>query len=359
MPLRVTVEHRQGAFTLAASFDAPATGITVLSGPSGAGKSTILSAMTGLLRPRRMDIDFSGERLDRVAPSRRRFASVFQDSRLFPHMTVRDNLLYGLRRAPKAPKHELAGHVYFDDTVAMLGLNKLLARKPATLSGGERQRVAIGRALRSQPRQLLMDEPLASLDAGLKRGIMPYLSRLHESLNLPVIYVTHAMDELVRLADHLVLLEAGSVVAQGTLPDLAARIDLPLARQRDAGGVLKGTLLSHDDGRNLSDVACGGMVFRVPRLDMPEQTPVRLRVPAREIVVARDAGRALSMDNVMPCFVAGIAVDEPGHAALVELDIGGGQLLARITLDAAERLSLRNGMRVVAMIQAFSVQTIG
>jgi molybdate transport system ATP-binding protein len=315
--------------------------------------------LTGVLQPRRLEIDFSGERLDRVAPDRRRFASVFQDGRLFPHMTVRDNLLYGLRRAPKTPKHDMAGHVYFDENVAMLALHKLLDRRPATLSGGERQRVAIGRALLSQPRLLLMDEPLSSLDARLRDSIMPYLSRLHESLNLPIIYVTHAMDEVVRLADHLVLLDAGSVVAQGALPDLASRIDLPLVRRQDAGGVLKGTLLSHDDERNMSEVACGGMVFRVPRQQLPEQTPVRLRVLAREIVVARDPGHALSVDNVMPAFVGGIAMDEPGHAALVELDIGGGQLLARITMDAAERLALRSGMRVLAMIQAMSVQTLG
>jgi molybdate transport system ATP-binding protein len=270
---------------------------------------------------------------------------VFQDGRLFPHLSVRENLLYGIRRAPRAATKGAPGQIYVNDMVALLGLQDLLKRSPATLSGGERQRVAIGRALLSQPRLLLMDEPLAGLDAARQDDIMPYLQRLRETLRLPILYVTHAMNEVARLADHVVLLKAGRVVGQGSLSDMASRVDLPLAQRDDAGGVLRGFLHSHDDERRLSAIACGGLVFYVPRLDMMPQTLVRLRVPAREVVVALDAPRDISVNNIVPAVVAAVGRDEASHAALVELDVGNGQLLARMTLDAADRLYLQAGMR--------------
>ena len=358
MPLTVSVEHRQGEFSLAASFDVPPTGITVLYGPSGAGKTTILKAIAGLIRPRRIAIDFSGERLDRLPPERRRIAMVFQEDRLFPDKTVEQNLLYGLRRAPAELRAEVAGHVYLDETIALLALQKLLRRYPATLSGGERQRVAIGRAMLSQPRLLLMDEPLGRLDRAMRDSIMPYLMRVHEALALPVIYVTHAIEEVVRLADHLVLLERGRVVAQGALSDLAARVDLPLATRADAAGVLTGTLHSHDQARAISLVACGGLMFTVPFQDVAPATPVRLRIPAREVILARDPARQISVENVVPTTVNAVARVETEHTALVELDAGGGQLLARITMDAANRLQLRAGMRVLAMVPSMSVEVL-
>jgi molybdate transport system ATP-binding protein len=358
MPLTVSVEHRQGDFNLAASFDVPPTGITVLYGPSGAGKTTILKAIAGLIRPRRIAIDFSGERLDRLPVERRRIAMVFQDDRLFPDKTVEQNLLYGLRRAPAELRGEVAGHVYLDETIALLALQKLLRRYPGSLSGGERQRVAIGRAMLSQPRLLLMDEPLAGLDRAMRDNIMPYLMRLHEALALPVIYVTHAIEEVVRLADHLVLLEQGRVIAQGALSDLAARVDLPLAARADAAGVLTGTLHSHDDARDISLVACGGLMFTVPFQDVAPNTPVRLRIPAREVILSRDQARQISVENVVPATVNAVALVETDHTALVELDAGGGQLLARVTMDAANRLGLRAGMRLLAMVPSMSVQVL-
>jgi molybdate transport system ATP-binding protein len=358
MLISISVEHEFRGFTLAAAFDAPSNGITALFGPSGSGKSTILKAIAGLFRPDGISIDFAGERLHRVRPERRRFGTVFQEGRLFPHMTVRNNLLYGLRRAPRAVTRTTIGRVYVDETIALLGLEALLARHPATLSGGERQRVAIGRALLSQPRLLLMDEPLASLDDARRDDIMPYLNRLKDKLHLPIIYVTHSMAEVVRLADHLVLLQAGHVVAQGTLSELAARVDLPLALRDDAGGVLTGYLHSHDPERRLSAVACGGLMLMVSRQDIEPQTAVRLRVPAREVIIALDAPREISVNNVLPAIVCAIGRDEAAHAALVELDIGGGQLLSRITIDAAERLHLRPGLRVLALVKSMSVETL-
>ena len=348
----MVVEHSFPGFTLAAAFQAPAQGITALFGPSGSGKSTILSAMAGLFRADHVTVALAGERLDRVPPSRRRFGMVFQEGRLFPHLSVRQNLVYGLRRSPRG------GPIFVDETIALLGLEALLTRRPASLSGGERQRVAIGRALLSQPRLLLMDEPLASLDAARRAEIMPYLLRLRESLRLPMIYVTHAMEEVVRLADHLVLLDGGRVTAQGPVADLASRVDLPLALRDDAAGILAGYVHSHDFERGLSLVACGGLVFYVPQQDVPPQTAVRLLVPAREVIIALDAPRQISVNNVVQAVVVAIGRQEGAHAALVELDVGGGQLLSRITLDAAERLALRPGMAVLALVKSMSVELV-
>jgi molybdate transport system ATP-binding protein len=357
--INILVEHDYPGFSLSAQFTAPRQGITVLYGPSGSGKTTILKAVAGLFRPDRFTLDFAGEKLHRIAAERRRFGTVFQDGRLFPHLTVRGNLLYGIRRAPRHATKGGPGQIYVDDVVGLLGLGDLLRRRPATLSGGERQRVAIGRALLSQPRLLLMDEPLASLDAARQEEILPYLQRLRDDLHIPILYVTHAMDEVVRLADHVVLLHAGRVMGQGSLTELASRVDLPLARRDDSGGVLRGFLHSHDDERRLSAIACGGLVFLVPRLNLAPQSLVRLRIPAREVVIARDVPQEISVSNVLPAVVSAIGRDEAGHAALVELDVGGGQLLSRITLDAADRLGLEPGMHVTALVKAVSVETLG
>jgi molybdate transport system ATP-binding protein len=283
---------------------------------------------------------------------------VFQEGRLFPHMNVKDNLRYGFRRAPRSARRD-GGRIGLDETIDLLGIGKLLARRPGELSGGERQRVAIGRALLSQPRLLLLDEPLASLDAARRGEIMPYLMRLREQLRLPMIYVTHAMEEVVRLADHLVLLDHGRIVAQGPVTELASRVDLPLAARDDAGAVLTGYLHSHDHERGLSAIACGGLMFLVPRQTIEPRSPVRLRVPAREVIIAIDAPRDISVNNVVPAVVVAVAHDEAAYAALVELDVGGGQLLSRVTLDAAQRLRLRPGLRVLALVKSMSVETLG
>jgi molybdate transport system ATP-binding protein len=323
----------------------------VLFGPSGSGKSTILAGIAGLLRTDKLDVDLDGQQLHRIRPHRRRIGMVFQDGRLFPHLTVKENLSYGLKRAPRGP-------IFVDETLALLGIEPLLKRYPATLSGGERQRVAIGRALLSQPRLLLMDEPLASLDAARRGEILPFLMRLRETLRLPMIYVTHAADELARLADQVVLLEDGHVVGAGTLADVAARVDLPLAQRPDAAGVLSGYLHSHDPERRLSAVACGGQVFLVPRQDLEPNAPVRLRIPAREVILALDQPRAISVNNVIAATVCAVGVDEAAHAALVEIDVAGGSLLSRITLDAARRLELRPGIRVLAFIKSVSIEVL-
>ena len=230
------------------AFEVPSPGVTVLFGPSGAGKSTIIAAAAGLLRPDECRIEVDGQVLADTAtgvwlpPERRRVGLVFQDARLFPHMSVATNLRFGMRRAPPGP-------VRFDEVVDLLGIAALLARRPHTLSGGERQRVAIGRALLAQPRLLLMDEPLASLDAARKAEILPYLTRLKTALRLPVLYVTHALDEVARLADsHGADRGRAAWSAAAPLSEVAARADLPLAQRDDAGALLLCRVAEHDAG---------------------------------------------------------------------------------------------------------------
>jgi molybdate transport system ATP-binding protein len=351
MTLTVAIEHRRRDFTVSAAFEAPTPGITCLFGPSGAGKSTVLSAVAGLSRPDHARVDLNGDRLDRLPPHRRRIGMVFQHGNLFPHMNVERNLLYGYRRAP-------AGPIVAGEIADLLDLHMLLPRMPSTLSGGERQRVAIGRALLSQPRLLLMDEPLASLDGARRFEIMPYLRRLRDAMRMPVLYVTHATDEVYRLADHVVLMQAGQVLASGPLSDLAARVDLPLAARDDAGGVLNGYLYRHDPARGLSSIACGGETYLVPLCDVAPGDNVRLRVPAREVILSLDAPRNISVNNIVPATVCALRQDTDAHATLVEIDVGGGQLLSRITMDAAERLHLRPGTQVLALIKSMSVELL-
>ena len=245
MSLSVLLRHRFPSVQMDMAFEVPTPGVTVLFGPSGAGKSTIISAAAGLLRPDECRIVVDDQVLADTAsgvwlpPERRRMGLVFQDARLFPHMSVATNLRFGLRRAAPGP-------VQFDEVVELLGIGALLTRRPHTLSGGERQRVAIGRALLAQPHLLLMDEPLASLDSARKAEIMPYLTRLKTALKLPILYVTHALDEVAQLADSMVLIEAGQVIGCGPLSEIAARADLPLAQRDDAGALLLCRVVEHD-----------------------------------------------------------------------------------------------------------------
>jgi len=283
-----------------------------------------------------------------VAVERRRLGLVFQDARLFPHMTVAGNLRYGLRRAP-------AGPITWEVVVDLLGLAGLLERRPHSLSVGERQRVAIGRALLSQPRLLLLDEPLASLDAARKAEILPYLLRLKTALALPMIYVTHALEEVFFLADTLVLLEAGRVLACGGVAELSSRSDLPLAVRDDAAAVLDAEIAEHHPARRLSLLRAGGMVLWVPLLTGAPGSHVRVRIPAREIILATEAPRAISLHNVVPGMVRAIHEDAGRHAALVEIDAGGATLLARVTPDAVARLALVVGGPVLALIKSMAV----
>ena len=344
--------HAFAGFTLDAAFDAPA-GVTALFGPSGSGKSTVLSIIAGLLRPDfgRLVLDGvtlldTGAGLD-VRAERRRCGVVFQDARLLPHLSVATNLRYGLRRAPP----DAAGPSY-DAVVHLLGLAPLLARRPRTLSGGERQRVALGRALLSRPKILLMDEPLAALDAPRKAEILPFLERLRDVASLPILYVTHALDEVDRLADTLVLMEGGRVVATGPVGVLAARTDLPLLTgRRDAGVVLDCTVDGHDSARGLTRLAFAGGELLVPLRSIPPGTRLRLRLRARDVAVATQAPTGLSIHNVLAATIMAITA-VGAHEAFVTLAVGPTPMLARLTLDAVDRLALAPGSAVFALVKS-------
>jgi molybdate transport system ATP-binding protein len=349
--LLVDLAHRFDGTALAMRFEAPTPGVIALFGPSGAGKSTLLQAIAGLLRADRARVELNGAQLHSMPPERRRIGYVFQDGRLFPHMNVAANLRYGARRAPP-------GQVGFDEAVALLGIESLLGRMPLHLSGGERQRVAIGRALLCNPALILMDEPLAALDRARRDEILPYLARLRARAEIPIIYATHALDEVLRLADTLVLIEAGHVRAAGPVAALAARADLALAARDDASGVLLGEVRTHWLDRGLSEIGCVGTILLVPLLAAAPGSAVRLRVPAREVILALDAPREISVNNVLRATFMQLVEDRRSHAALVQLSLAGGALLARVTLDAAERLKLAPGKPVLALIKSMSVESL-
>jgi molybdate transport system ATP-binding protein len=358
MSLSVLLRHRFPSLRMDVAFATPTPGVTVLFGPSGAGKTTIIAAAAGLLRPNECRIIVDDRVLADTAagvwlpPERRHVGLVFQDARLFPHMSVATNLRFGMRRSAPGP-------VRFDEVVALLDIGGLLTRRPHTLSGGERQRVAIGRALLAQPHLLLMDEPLASLDAARKGEIMPYLARLKTALRLPIIYVTHALDEVSQLADSLVLLEAGSVAGHGALPEIAARADLPLAQRDDAGALLLCRVAEHDTARELSRLEGGGATFWVPLLDGPLGAEWRLRIPAREVILAGRAPESISVHNVVPGTVRRIAGQAARGSVLVEIALPDGALLSRVTSDAIVRLGLEPGRPVLALIKSTSIEVLG
>jgi molybdate transport system ATP-binding protein len=340
------------------AFEVPSPGVTVLFGPSGSGKSTVINAAAGLLRPDTGRIEVDGVVLADtrsavwLPPEKRRVGLVFQDSRLFPHMSVATNLRFGMRRVA-------AGAIRFDDVVELLGIGGLLDRRPRALSGGERQRVAIGRALLAQPHLLLMDEPLASLDAARKAEILPFLTRLKTALRLPVLYVTHALDEAAQLADAMVLLEAGRVVAFGSVSEVAARADLPLALRDDAGALLMCEVEENDSRRALSLLRGGGGTFWVPLVDLPVGARCRIRIPAREVILASRAPEAISLHNIVPGVVGRIVEDTIRRSVIVEVGLAEGGLLSRVTPDAVVRLGLAGGSPVLALIKSTSIEVLG
>lgn len=356
-------------FTLDVALQLPERGITALFGPSGCGKTTVLRALAGLDRAAgRVALgdevwqdDASGQwRPTHLRP----LGYVIQEAALFPHLDVRANLDYGRRRSGadiRLGSSPAAAGFALAQVVDLLGIAPLMNRRPATLSGGERQRVAIARALATQPRLLLMDEPLAALDAPRKAEILPYLERLHRALALPIVYVTHAMDEVARLADHLVLLDAGRVRAAGPLAELLARPDLPLARQDDAGVVIAATVAEHDRAYGLSRLQFDGGTLWVGETPAAPGEAVRARVLARDVSVTRQAPLQTSVVNVLPVLLEAMQADH--STALLRLRLGGADqppavptwLLARITRRSAEALALQPGDALFAQIKGVAL----
>jgi len=352
--LQVEVRARLGAFRLDAAFEG-AGGVTVLFGPSGAGKSSLLAAVAGALKPDAGRIVLDGRVLFDAAAGvnlpmeRRRIGWVFQDARLFPHLSVAANLRYGLKRAPPGP-------IRFDEVVEVLGVGHLLDRRPRALSGGERQRVGLGRALLSQPSLLLMDEPLASLDAARRAEILPFFHRIRSGFGVPILYVTHSLAEAVQLGDRMAVMREGRVVAQGPLAEIMSRPDLKLGGSPSAdGAALDGVVLAHEAG--LSVVRCGGWDIKVPRLPRAPGERVRLFVLARDVMLALDPPSRISARNVLRGEIQ--AVDMQEGRALVRVTLAGGALLSAVTPDAVMELGLTPGMSVYAVVKSVAVDGLG
>jgi molybdate transport system ATP-binding protein len=357
--LELDFRMRIGTFPLDVKLASPA-GALALFGRSGAGKTSIVRAIAGLVRPAEGRIAVGGNvlfdstaRID-VPPERRRVGYVFQDARLFPHLSVDGNLRYGMRRTrmPDPP-------IGFDAVVDLLDIAPLLARRPATLSGGERQRAAIGRALLAQPRLLLMDEPLASLDAARKAEVLPYLDRLRRTLDIPIVYVSHALDEVVRLADTLALVDAGRIAACGPVGEITARIDLnPLAGRFEAGAALDTRVAGHDAAYALSRLEFDGGTLIVPQIDAPPGSAMRVHIRARDVLVATRRPEGISARNILAGQVVALE-PEPGAYAEIVIAVGSVRLRARLTRAAVAELDLDVGVPVHAIVKAVAIDRPG
>jgi molybdate transport system ATP-binding protein len=344
--------QRGSGFRLDVDFEWPARGITALFGASGSGKTTLLRCVAGLERAPDAQVHVAGEHWQDAGGLfmpvwQRPLGYVFQEASLFDHLDVRSNLAYGQRRSARDADPAGAGAL-----IERLGIGHLLARRPPELSGGERQRVAIARALMTQPRILLLDEPLASLDLPRRREVLPWLEKLRDELHIPMLYVTHAVDEVARLADHLVLLEAGRVRASGPLVEMLSRPDLPLAQGDEAGALLLGTVAQVDPQWQLACIAFAGGSLWVPDTGLAPGQAVRVRVLARDVSVALHAPEGSSIQNVLPCIVTGLAPGGHPSQTLVQLACGPSLLMARITRRAADALQLSEGQPAWAQVKS-------
>ncbi|ASL28360.1 molybdenum ABC transporter ATP-binding protein [Azotobacter chroococcum] len=354
--IRARFRVNYAGFALDIDLKLPGHGVTALFGHSGSGKTTALRCVAGLERAAEAYLEINGEVWQDSAAGvflpthRRALGYVFQESSLFPHLTVRRNLEYGLKRVDAASRR-----VSWERVLELLGIGHLLDRLPGRLSGGERQRVGIARALLTSPRLLLLDEPLAALDLKRKNEILPYLERLHDELDIPVLLVSHSPDEVARLADHVVLLDQGRVAAQGALQETLARLDLPTAFSEDAGVVIESVVAEHDDHYHLSRLEFPGGAVLVARRPEALGQHLRLRVHARDVSLALQRIEDTSITNVLPATVREVVeADTPAHV-LVRLDAEGTPLIARITRRSCDQLEVLPGKRMWAQIKAVAL----
>jgi molybdate transport system ATP-binding protein len=354
MTVAVDIRHRLGEFSLDASF-ASAGRLTALFGPSGSGKSSLINLIAGLMRPDQGRIEIDGRVLvdtDKgvfVPRHKRRIGMVFQDARLFPHLSVKSNLFYGRWFTPAGDRY-----VELDAVVDLLGIGALLERRPGKLSGGEKQRVAIGRALLASPKLLLMDEPLASLDEARKAEILPYVERLRDEVRIPIVYVSHSVAEVARLANDVVVLQNGKVTASGPTAAIMQRLDLLPADERGEGGsVLDTKVMRHDAAFGMTVLGSAAGEIHVATIDVAVGAPVRIRIRARDVMVATEQPRGLSALNVLPGKVAAIEAGA-GAMAEVRIDCNGAAVMARITEQSRQGLKLEPGMPVFAVVKTVS-----
>jgi len=347
-------ELQRGDFGLSAEAQLPGSGVTALFGASGSGKTSLLRCIAGLERADgRLEVNgecWQDSAKGHFLPAHQRaIGYVFQEAALFPHLRVKANLEYGWRRTPEGERRGRLEHA-----TEILGIGHLLGRYPHQLSGGERQRVALGRALLNSPRLLLMDEPMAALDRPRKAEILPYLERLHAEADIPVLYVTHDLEELARIADHLVLIEQGRILGQGRLGEMLSDLELPIARDEDAGALIETKIAGHDEAYHLTRLSFSGGEVLVPRVQRSVGEALNIRIHARDVSLALQPPGETSILNVVQAVVTEMVEQGPGRV-MVRLDVQGTPLLARITRKSRERLGLEPGMPLYAQIKSVAL----
>ncbi len=356
--IEVRLQLNYPGFALKVDLKLPGRGVTALYGHSGSGKTTCLRCIAGLERAEDGFVQINDQVWQDsrnglfVPPHKRALGYVFQEASLFPHLSVRANLEFGFKRIPRQQRHVDMAHA-----TELLGIAHLLERHPQHLSGGERQRIGIARALLTSPQLLLMDEPLAALDSKRKSEILPYLERLHDELDIPVLYVSHAQDEVARLADHIVLLSDGQALASGPIGETLARLDLPMALGDDAGVVINGSVSAYDAHYHLLTLQLpdSALSMRVAHAPLALGKQLRIKVQARDVSLSLQAQEPSSILNRLPVTVTEeISADNNAHV-LVRLDVGGTPLLARITRFSRDQLQLHPGQALWAQIKAVAV----
>lgn len=364
MSLNMNFQVKRSEFQLQVSLTLPDQGVTALFGRSGSGKTTLLRCIAGLEQLPGGSLSFQDQvwqSADQFVPVHLRpIGYVFQEASLFPHLTVEKNLHYGFKRIPASDRH-----IGFDEVVELLSLQDYLTRYPDQLSGGQRQRVSIGRALLTSPRLLLMDEPMASLDVTSKQEILPFLERLTEELQLPIIYVSHSVEEVMRLTDYMVLLEQGEVRAQGELQTLLTDHQLPFAHSEQAASLLKAQVIETDAGDGLARLQLEQqhLLISQTHLSPGRLSPittgdcVRVSIMARDVVLAKQLPESISLLNALEVGVIGLAGDTDKSQMLVRLQLGEQTLLARISKRSAGQLQLKPGQKVYALIKGVAVNS--
>ena len=354
MTLKFDIRWARAEFTLDAAAELPASGITALFGRSGAGKTTLLRCIAGLERVPgalvRLGEDTWQEAECFVPPHRRPIGFVFQEASLFPHLNACANLRYGLDRIPAALQR-----VGFDEAIAYMGLEGLLEHRADELSGGQRQRVAIARALLTSPRLLLLDEPLSNLDLQSRAEILPHLEQLHMRLAIPIVYVSHDIGEVLRIADHLALLEGGRIRACGPTHEIATRADLPLAHLEAAGSILDGEIVEHDAQLHLTYVAIPGGRLVLSRRSAPLGRHVRVRIDARDVSLALRPPELSSILNVLAGRVLDVSADRDPSQRLVRVEVGSRVLLSRVTLRSVQQLGITPGLVLYAQVKSVAL----
>lgn len=355
MSLAVDVTHQLGSFTLDAQFESEGR-LTAFFGRSGSGKTSLVNIIAGIVRPDRGRVVLDGntlvdsERGVLVPMYRRRVGYVFQEGRLFPHLSVRQNLLFGRWFSPR-----LERKIGLEQVIGLLDIGHLLDRRPAGLSGGEKQRVAIGRALLTSPRLLLLDEPLASLDEGRKEEILPFIERLRDEAEVPIVYVSHALSEITRLATTVVMIRDGRVIAVGPPSTILERPDLMASdATSDTGTLIEAVVSEHDSAFALTVLHSPAGILHAPRLDLPIGTPVRVYVRARDVMIATRRPDGLSALNVLAGIIVSLSNTDEGLVEVV-LDAGGVRLAAWLTRKSVAGLGLEQGLNVFAVVKSVAL----